>query len=129
MFIPEKYVRSQVEPWEQQPASAGLALKVGTAVKLADGKLAVCTGADKPGFISMSDVTAEKAGQMVPVERVREETIYETELSVDSEDIAAGAKYTIDATGGKLTATAGGSAEVVSFDGTEAGAKVRVRFV
>ena len=129
MFYPEKRVRSQVEPWEQQPASAGLALKVGTAVKLDGGKLAKCAGADKPGFICMADVTAASDGQMVPVERVREETIYETELSVASADIARGEKYTIDATGEKLTATTGGSAEVVSFDGTEAGDKVRVRFV
>ncbi|MBP3633162.1 MAG: hypothetical protein J6J43_01145 [Oscillospiraceae bacterium] len=129
MFRPEKWVKSQVEPWEQQPASAGLALKVGTAVKLDGGVLAVCNGEDKPGFICMADVTAEKDGQMVPVERVREETVYETELSVASASIKRGEKYTIDEGGEKLTATAGGSAEVVDFDGTKAGDKVRVRFV
>ena len=129
MFYPEKWVRSQTEPWEQQPAGAGDTFKVGTALKLDGGVLAVCSGTDKPGFICMADVTAGKEGRMVPVERVREATVYETELSADCAGIARGQKYNIDANGEKLTATTGGSAEVVDFDGTKAGDKVRVRFV
>ena len=77
----------------------------------------------------MQKVEQTTDGQMVHVERVREETVYETELSVASASIAKGAKYTIDTTGGMITATTdGGVAEVVDYDGTTAGSKVRVRF-
>ena len=76
----------------------------------------------------MQDVEETTEGQMIHVERVREETVYETELSVASASIAKGQKYTMDANGEKITATTGGSCEVVNFDGTEAGDKVRIRF-
>ena len=69
------------------------------------------------------------ANQMLPVERVRPETVYETELSALSASIKVGKKYTLDGDAEKITATdTSGVAEVVSFDGTAAGSKVRVRF-
>ena len=130
MFIPEIWHNSESEPWELQPAANGLTLHVGTALAFSNGNLAKATGATKPEFICMEDVTTNKAGQKIHVERVREETVYETTLSVASAAIARGAKYTIAADGEKLTATtADGVAEVVNFDGKEAGDKVRVRFV
>lgn len=130
MFIPEIWHNSESEPWELQPAANGLTLHVGTALAFASGNLAKATGGTKPEFICMEDVTTSKAGQKIHVERVRPETVYETVLSVASASIARGNKYTIDATGEKLTATTdSGVAEVVNFDGTAAGNKVRVRFV
>lgn len=128
MFIPHIWHKG-VEPWELMPATAALSLQVGHALALSGGKLVKATGTTKPEFICMEDAAATKAGQMIHVERVRHETVYETELSVQSASIAVGAKYTIDAAGEKITATdTGGIAEVVNYDGTAAGAKVRVRF-
>ena len=127
MFIPHKW-HNESEPWETMPAPNGTTFKVGQALVIEGGSLAKATGTTKPTHICMEDVTTEKEGQKIHVERVRPETVYETELSVASAAIAEGEKYTIDAAGEKITATADGVAEVVSFDGTEAGDKVRVRF-
>ena len=120
MFIPHIYHKS-VEPWELQEASEGLELKVGHALVLSEGKLALANVADKPQFICMQDCAATAADQMIHVERVREETVYETD-AVDG--VVVGGKYQIDG-GSAITATTGGSAEVVEV----AGDKVRVRFV
>ena len=127
MFIPFMW-HKESEPWETVPAPAGLTLHVGTALTNEGGTLQIAAGAVKPTHICMEEVEKTEDGQKVHAERVRMETIYETELSAASADIAAGAKYIIDAAGEKLTATTGENAEVVSFDGTEAGDKVRVRF-
>lgn len=127
MFIPHIYHKS-VEPWELQEVSEGLALKVGHAMAVADGKLGLAAGTAKPQFICMQDCDKTTEGQMIHVERVREETVYETELAEAIETLAAGNKYNL-AAGETINSTTGGGAEVVSFDGTDAGAKVRVRFV
>ena len=128
MFIPHIWHKG-VEPWEIQPETAGLTLKVGHALALSGGKLVLAKGTTKPEFICMEDAAATTADQMIHVERVRAETVYETELSVASASIAAGTKYTIDTAGEKITATTdSGVAEVVDYDGTAAGDKVRVRF-
>lgn len=124
MFKPHMW-HSESEPWETIPNETGMEVEVGAALMVENGTATKATATDKPMFICMQTGNDDR----IHVERVREETVYETELSVASADIAVGAKYNIDATGTMLTATAGGSAEVVSFDGTEAGDKVRVRFV
>lgn len=128
MFIPYMW-HNESEPWEKAPATTGANYVVGQALVLTAGKLATAAGAVKPKFICMEDVTGAAADQMIHVEPVRGETIYETELSVQSASIAIGAAYTIDSTGKMITATGSGVAEVVSFDGTAAGSKVRVKFV
>lgn len=130
MFLPEIWHNSESEPWELQPAANGLALHVGTALAFSSGNLVKATGGTKPAFVCMEEVTTTKAGQKIHVERVRPATVYETTLSVASASIARGAKYTIDTSGEKITATTdSGVAEVVNFDGKEAGDKVRIRFV
>lgn len=129
MFIPHKWL-NQSEPWEKKPAANGLTLHVGTALVFSSGNLAKATGTNKPEYICMEEVVTTAAGQMIHVERVRPETEYETELSAAATSIKVGGKHTIDTTGEMITATTeGGVAEVMSFDGTAAGSKVRVRFV
>lgn len=128
MFLIHKW-HSESEPWEKKPAANGLELHVGTALVFSSGNLAKATGGNKPEYICMEEVTTEEAGQMVHVERVRPETEYETELSVASASIKVGTKYTIAADGEMITATTeSGVAEVMSYDGTAVGSKVRVRF-
>lgn len=128
-FIPHKWHKG-AEPWEVKPymnIPDGTPVNVGDLFTLTDGALSRASGSTKPTFVSMQYIESPKAQQPVHVERIRAETIYETELSVASSALAAGNKYTT--TGSKLTATAAdGVAEVVDYDGTEAGSKVRVRF-
>ena len=127
MFLPYSYDHTKPDAFEYLPAAAG-SVEVGMALAFSGGKLQKVSGTTKPEYLCMADLTAE-AGETIPVIRVSDDTIYETELSADSASIALGTKYTIDATGTMITATsASGVAEVVAFDGKTAGAKVRVRF-
>nr|MBQ8244290.1 hypothetical protein [Oscillospiraceae bacterium] len=126
-FIPFSYRDGQPEPWEYLEAGALGTVAVGTALTVSAGVLAKATGEARPSYICMYGGMVE-AGDVIPVIRVHEETVFETELSVASASAAVGAKYTIDTTGTMITATTGGPAELVSFDGTAAGDTVRVRF-
>lgn len=131
MFIPAKYFDGEPDPWEKQPADATKALHVGTALAFASGKLTPATATTAPEYICMEESPADAEGttKMVHVIRVTPDTLFETELSEASASIAAGAKYTLDTAGEKITATTtGGVAEVVSFEGTTAGSHVRVHF-
>ena len=128
MIIPHKYLHSAPDSWEALPVTAGLNVNVGTALTVTGGKLVKAGTTTKPTYISMQKATT-KEGQSLHVQRVRPETIYETQLSEASASIAVGKKYTLDAAAEKITATeASGVATVVDFDGTEAGSRVRVRF-
>lgn len=127
-FIPYSYRDGQPEPWEYLQTSAIGTVTVGMALTLSNGKLAKATGTVRPDYISMYGGTAA-AGDTIPVIRVYEETIFETEFSAAAASAAAGGKHTIDTTGTMITATTtSGVAEVVSLNGTAAGDKVRVRF-
>ncbi len=128
-FIPQSYDNGNPKPFEYLPATSGIAVSSGTALTVTAGKLALATGTTAPSYISMAEVDATTDGQIIPVIRVAKDVIFETSLSVEIATIARGAKYTISADGNQITATtASGVAEVVSFDGTAAGSKARVRF-
>ena len=89
MFIPHMW-HTESEPWETLPAPDGATFKVGTALVIDGGSLKKATGSTKPTHVCMEDVTTTVAGQKVHVERVRPDTVYETELSVASAAIAEG---------------------------------------
>lgn len=116
-------------PIEYLPAGA-ITLKLGMALTVSAGKLAVATGATRPAYISMTETAnAVTAGTLVPVIRVSEEIIYETENSASFTGVSVGSKVTLDTTGTKVTATTeGGVAEVVGMEGTAVGSKIHVRF-
>lgn len=128
MFLIFKW-HKESEPWEKVPGANATTYHVGDALTLSGGVYVKATGAVKPEYICMENVTTTAAGQPIHAERVRDETIYESTLSVASSSIAVGGKYTIDATGSKVTATGNGVCQVVNFDGKQAGDKVRIRFV
>ena len=128
-FLVHSHDDGQAKPFEYLPAGAGLTLEPGTALKMAGGVLAIASGTDVPAYISETSAASTTEGQTIAVSRVDGARIYETELSEAAEALSPGAKHTIDATGGKITATAtGGAAEVVGYEGKAAGDKVRVRF-
>lgn len=129
MFLPYSYDKAKPDHFEYKPVAGSLSIKVGTALAFSSGKLTIASGTTKPEYISMTEIASTVAGEDIAVIRVGDDTVYETELSVASSGIALGAKYTIDANGEKITATTtSGVAEVVSYDGTATGSKVRVRF-
>lgn len=114
---------------EYLPASA-ITPKVGMALVMTGGNLAIAAGANKPAYICMAerDVACE-AGDIIPVIRVQADMIFETEFSAAASAVKAGDKVTLSADGLMVTATTeGGVAEVIEMQGTAAGNKVRVRF-
>lgn len=128
-FIPHTYKDGQPTPWEYLAAAPGLVLEIGTALVAEEGELQLATGTVTPQYISMYQGTA-KEGDLIPVIRALEETVFETTFSVAADAVEVGQKLTISAEGTQVTATTGGAAEVVSIpEGKEADDSVRVRLV
>ncbi len=115
-------------PIEYLPCSA-IAPKMGMALTVSGGNLALATGATAPSYISMREQEeACTAGDLIPVIRVGHDVIFETTNSV-ALTAKVGQKVTLATSGLEVTNTTdSGVAEIVSMDGTAAGSKVRVRF-
>ena len=132
MILPYSYDKGKPDPFEYLVVTTSETVAIGEALKLASGKLAKAgldSDSGTPEFIAMEAVTSAPAGTKIAVIRVNEDVCYETELSEASASIAIGAKYTLDSTASKITATTTkGIAEVVAFDGKAQGDKVRIRF-
>lgn len=126
-FIPYTYADGQPTPWEYKEAGALGSIKPGQALSLSSGKLAKCTGDNRPEYIGMYGGTVA-SGDIIPVIKVDEETVFETENSVANTSAVAGSQLTIDSTGTKITATAGTAVQVVEALDTAVGGKMLVRF-
>lgn len=126
-FIPYTYPDGQPAPWEYKEAGALGAIQPGQALNLSSGKLAKCTGDNRPEYIGMYRGTVA-SGDIIPCIKVDEETVFETVNSVANTSAVAGSQLTIDSTGTKITATAGTAVEVVDALDTAAGGRMLVRF-
>ncbi len=116
-------------PHEYHPAGAGLTPKVGMALKMSEGKLAMATGADKVSYISMCErAEACEDGELIPVIRASSDIIFETTAQAALSGVNVGDKVQISEDGMEVTATKQGCAEIVYKDGDKAGDMVRVRF-
>ncbi len=129
MFMPYSFDDSHYDAFEYHAAAEGVELSVGMALRFEGGKLVTCSGTQTPEYISMTGNRKTTDGERIAVMRISREAVYETELVTANAALACGEKYTLTADGGSVTATTGGNAQVVGFDGTDAGAKVRIRFV
>lgn len=114
---------------EYLPAGA-ITPKVGMALVMSSGQLALATGANAPTYISMCErESACTAGDIIPVIRVNHDMIFETEFSAAAASVKLGSKVTLNTDALKVTATTtSGVAEVVYMDGTASGSMCRVRF-
>lgn len=121
--------RAGVHGLEYLPAGA-ITPKVGLALKMTNGKLAVASGTDKPLYLCMTERDSAVAdGTVIPVERISDETIYATNNQASFASVKLGDKVTIHTDGMQVTATtASGVAEVVGIHGTEVGSTILVRF-
>lgn len=116
-------------PLEYLPCGA-IQPKIGLALTQTAGNLAIASGTTRPTYICMTErAAAVTAGEIIPVVRVGEDVIWETVAQAAFTSIKQGDKVTIHTDGLQVTATTeGGVAEVIDFDGTEAGSRVLVRF-
>lgn len=114
---------------EYLPAGA-ITPKVGLALVMTDGNLAVCGATARPQYICMMQADkALTAGTVIPVFRVLEDMLFATTWSAAASAVSAGDKVTLSADGLEVTATTtSGVAEVISMDGTAIGNTVYVRF-
>lgn len=116
-------------PIEYKTATASESYSVGEALKLASGKVTLCSGTTKPEFVCVGP--ANGAGE-VPCVAVQDYMEFETTLAVapaDSAAIGVGDKVTIHTDGMQVTATkTSGVAQIVALDGQAVGDRVVVRF-
>lgn len=128
MFSPHKTDTGAVLPWEYMPAAAGT-YQAGQLLNAKNGKLTPVSAASTttPGYLCMANITIAD-GDVVPVTRIQHTAIYETQLSAEAADAAAGTKLQVSAGGLQVDAAAAGSFEVTYIEGTAAGSMVRGRF-
>lgn len=100
---------------EYMPCSA-IAPKVGMAMKVTSGNLAVAGTADTPTYISLCEKdTAVTAGDLIPVLRIDPSIIFEV-ATPGTFAQAVGVKAKLGSDGLSLSNAAGGSFEIVYTD-------------
>nr|DAT60219.1 MAG TPA: hypothetical protein [Caudoviricetes sp.] len=116
-------------PIEYKTATDSESFAVGEALKLASGKVTLCSGTTKPEYICVGPVN--DAGE-VPCVAVQDYMEFETTLAVapaDSATVGVGDKVTIHTDGMQVTATkTSGVAQIVALDGQAVGDRVVVKF-
>ena len=120
---------NKVPPIEYMPAGA-ITPKMGMALTMSGGNLAIASGTTVPSYVSMVECeSALTAGTVIPVIRVMPDMIWETAAQAALTSIKLGDKVTLHTDGMQVTATkTNGVAEVVDMDGTNVGSRVLVRF-
>lgn len=128
MFVQHKRDTAGVLPWEYLPAAAGT-YQAGQMLTLANGKLAALAAATNttPEYLCCGSITAA-AGDIVPVVRVRNDTIFAAPLTAAAATATVGTKLEVSAGGLGVDGTAAGTFEVVALEGTAAGDTVYGRF-
>ncbi len=111
-----------------QPADSE-SYQVGEALKLASGKVTLCSGAVAPSHVCVGPVDDNGVVPCVEVQKYME---FETTLGVaptDSATVGVGDKVTLHTDGMQVTATkTSGVAEVTGIDGQTVGSRVTVKF-
>ena len=129
MFVPYSHDKGVQQPWEYLSAAAG-AYQVGQLLDVTGGKLVAIDAAKTttPSYVCMAKKTVENA-ELLPVQRICKDVIYETHLSAEAAAATVGTKLQVSAGGLEADGAAAGTFEVVSIEGTEAGSAVRGRFI
>lgn len=126
-FLLQNMDVGQTPPIAYMQATGGEIIQLGEALVLsADGLLTKCGAEAKPEYIA---VGPKGEADAVPVVKVQDYQIWETQLSAAGDALKVGNKVTLDADGLRVTATtAGGVAAIVEMVGAAVGDSVRVRF-
>lgn len=128
MFRPHTSNNGAVLPFEYLPAAAG-SYEAGELLNVSGGKLVKISAACKttPAYLCMGKHTVAE-GEDLPVTRVSDDVIYETELSAEAAEAKIGTKLEVSVGGLTADAAAAGTFEVVFLEGTAIGSVVRGRF-
>lgn len=129
MFRPHSSNNGATLPFEYLPAAAG-DYEAGQLLKVTNGKLAALDAASTttPAYLCMGKHTVAD-DENLPVTRVSDDVIYETNLSAEAAAAVVGTKLQVSAGGLAADAGAEGTFEIVFLEDTAAGSVVRGRFV
>lgn len=122
--------RGNLVPGNEYLPAGAIVVDIGKLLYMNDGVLAVAAGTTMPTYVCVQKGPegAVTSGTIIAVNRIDTETVFATTWSAAASGVSAGDRVTISADGMEVTATTGGPAEVVAFDGTTVGDRVYVRF-
>ncbi len=129
MFMLSRMLVGNTPPIVYMQPTDGESYQVGEALKLASGKVTLCSGAVAPSHVCVGPVDDNGVVPCVEVQKYME---FETTLGVapaDSATVGVGDKVTLHTDGMQVTATkTSGVAEVTGIDGQTVGSRVTVKF-
>lgn len=129
MFMLSRMLVGNTPPIVYMQPTDGETYQVGEALKLASGKVTLCSGAVAPSHVCVGPVDENGVVPCVEVQKYME---FETTLGVapaDSATVGVGDKVTLHTDGMQVTATkTSGVAEVTGIDGQTVGSRVTVKF-
>lgn len=129
MFMLSRMLVGNTPPIVYMQPTNSETYQVGEALKLASGKVTLCSGAVAPSHVCVGPVDDNGVVPCVEVQKYME---FETTLGVaptDSATVGVGDKVTLHTDGMQVTATkTSGVAEVTGIDGQTVGSRVTVKF-
>lgn len=129
MFMLSRMLVGNTPPIVYMQPTDGETYQVGEALKLASGKVTLCSGAVAPSHVCVGPVDDNGVVPCVEVQKYME---FETTLGVaptDSATVGVGDKVTLHTDGMQVTATkTSGVAEVTGIDGQTVGSRATVKF-
>lgn len=129
MFAISRMLVGNTPPIVYMQPTDGETYQVGEALKLASGKVTLCSGAVAPSHVCVGPIDDNGVVPCVEVQKYME---FETTLGVapaDSATVGVGDKVTLHTDGMQVTATkTSGVAEVTGIDGQTVGSRVTVKF-
>lgn len=129
MFLLSRMLVGNTPPIVYMQPTDSESYQVGEALKLASGKVTLCSGAEAPSHVCVGPIDDNGVVPCVEVQKYME---FETTLGVDPEysaTVGVGDKVTLHTDGMQVTATkTGGVAEVTGIDGQTVGSRVTVKF-
>lgn len=129
MFMLSRMLVGNTPPIVYMQPTDGESYQVGKALKLASGKVTLCSDDTAPSHVCVGPIDDNGVVPCVEVQKYME---FETTLGVAPEDsttVGVGDKVTLHTDGMQVTATkTGGVAEVTGIDGQTVGSRVTVKF-
>lgn len=129
MFMLSRMLVGNTPPIVYMQPTDSESYQVGEALKLASGKVTLCSGAAAPSHVCVGPIDDNGVVPCVEVQKYME---FETTLGVapaDSATVGVGDKVTLHTDGMQVTGTkTGGVAEVTGIDGQTVGSRVTVKF-
>lgn len=129
MFMLSRMLVGNTPPIVYMQPTDSESYQVGEALKLASGKVTLCSGAAAPSHVCVGPIDDNGVVPCVEVQKYMEFETTLAEAPADPATVGVGDKVTLHTDGMQVTATkTGGVAEVTGIDGQTVGSRVTVKF-